>query len=133
MAEKKKAGRPVEETPTKIDGTFLDVFKVVKENKEQNAKKNINMGETMVYNLEKNGHVIEVFVTEKKDAYLCLFGKGDGDFINSYNAFGFWVTFTQIGKRQTNFHPIFLRPEHILTNDVMAEFWEQIRQQMSAE
>lgn len=42
MSEKKKAGRPVEESPTKIEGTFLDVFKVVKQNKEQNAKKGGN-------------------------------------------------------------------------------------------
>lgn len=39
MAEKKKAGRPTEETPTKIKGTFLEVFKVVKKNKEENKKK----------------------------------------------------------------------------------------------
>ena len=38
MAEKKKAGRPVEEKPTKVKATFLEVFKVVKKNKEEKPK-----------------------------------------------------------------------------------------------
>lgn len=39
MAEKKKASHPVEEKPTKVKGTFLEVFKVVKDNKLQNSRK----------------------------------------------------------------------------------------------
>lgn len=42
MAERNKAGRPAKEKPTKIRGTFLDVFKVVKENKKQQANKGSN-------------------------------------------------------------------------------------------
>ncbi len=39
MAEKKKVGRPEKaEEPTKIKGEFLEVFKVVKKNKEDKAK-----------------------------------------------------------------------------------------------
>jgi hypothetical protein len=34
-----KAGRPVEETPTKINVGFKEVFKVVKKNREQNLSK----------------------------------------------------------------------------------------------
>lgn len=38
MAEKKKVGRPKTEESTKIKGEFLDVFKVVKKNKEDKSK-----------------------------------------------------------------------------------------------
>ncbi len=38
MSEKKKEGKKYEE-PVKIEGEFLEVFKVVKKNKEEKAKK----------------------------------------------------------------------------------------------
>lgn len=38
-AAKKKADKTTSEKPLKIKGSFLQVFKVVKKNKEQNAKK----------------------------------------------------------------------------------------------
>jgi hypothetical protein len=38
MSKGKKQSEKAHEPPTKIKGTFLDVFKVVKANKEQKAK-----------------------------------------------------------------------------------------------
>lgn len=39
MAKAAKKSKTTNEKPTKVDGTFLEVFKVVKKNKEQKAKK----------------------------------------------------------------------------------------------
>jgi hypothetical protein len=39
MAKAKKSNKAPAEKPLKIKGEFLEVFKVVKKNKEENAKK----------------------------------------------------------------------------------------------
>ncbi|MBS1587920.1 MAG: hypothetical protein JSS82_20490 [Bacteroidetes bacterium] len=137
-AENKKAEkkRPSGyEDPVKIDGEFLDVFKVVRENKEQKMKPNA----PQTYRIEANGFYNDAAVYKISDhEYQCMFtmphpqrqNAHEGDFINSYGVKGFHVeisvagvlTFTPLGPvRNHDLH---------LDNETMLDFWHQIEKQI---
>ena len=80
-----------------------------------------------------NGAPTEVFLYHLWEGrFVCYFDKDDKkhDFVNSYDAFGFNITITNIGKKDIFFSPIKLRRSTKLAEAIMKDVWMQIEKEM---
>ncbi len=61
--------------------------------------------------------------------YLILFNiEEHKHFIDAFKAFGFYTYITKLGEEQTDFVPISPPNNKLLTNEIMASIWNEIKE-----